>query len=58
MLLTFKLKHGRNIDAKLAKARKVAEFASRPPLGEGDGRLHADRDRCKGRYDTPQEATL
>ena len=29
-------------------------IALRPPLGEGNGRLHADRDACKGRIDTPQ----
>ena len=33
-------------------------IALRPPLGEGNGRLHQDRDWCKGRIDTPQEATL
>jgi len=31
-------------------------IALRPPLGEGDGRLHVYRDACKGRIDTPQEA--
>ncbi|NLT37211.1 MAG: IS200/IS605 family element transposase accessory protein TnpB [Methanomassiliicoccus sp.] len=31
-------------------------IALRPSLEEGDGRLHQDRDWCKGRIDTPQEA--
>jgi putative transposase len=32
-------------------------IALRPSLEESDGRLHQDRDWCKGRIDTPQEAT-
>jgi putative transposase len=31
-------------------------IALHPSLEEGDGRLHQDRDWCKGRIDTPQEA--
>jgi putative transposase len=31
-------------------------IASRPSIEEGVCRLHADRDACKGRIDTPQEA--
>lgn len=31
-------------------------IALRPSLEESDGRLHQDRDWCKGRIDTPQEA--
>ena len=33
-------------------------IALRPPIGESIGRLHADRDVCKGSTDTPKEATL
>jgi putative transposase len=33
-------------------------IALRPSIEEGVGRLHADRDACKGRIDTPQEAPL
>ncbi|MEM3637123.1 MAG: transposase [Conexivisphaerales archaeon] len=32
-------------------------IALRPPSVEGNGRLHADRDACKGSTDTPREAT-
>ncbi len=32
-------------------------IALRPPLMESMGRLHADRDACKGSTDTPKEAT-
>ncbi|MGC8562161.1 MAG: RNA-guided endonuclease InsQ/TnpB family protein [Thermoplasmata archaeon] len=33
-------------------------IALRPPLVEGAGQLHADRDACKGSTDTPRGATL
>ncbi|MEM0117931.1 MAG: zinc ribbon domain-containing protein [Conexivisphaerales archaeon] len=32
-------------------------IALRPPSMESIGRLHADRDACKGSTDTPREAT-
>lgn len=41
-----------------ADANASFNIALRPSLEEGVGRLHADRDACKGRIDTPQEATL
>ena len=40
-----------------ADANASFNIARRPSLEEGVGRLHQDRDWCKGRIDTPQEAT-
>ena len=40
-----------------ADANASFNIALRPSLEEGVGRLHIDRDVCKGRIDTPQEAT-
>ena len=40
-----------------ADANASFNIAMRPSLEEGAGRLHQDRDWCKGRIDTPQEAT-
>lgn len=40
-----------------ADANASFNIALRPSLEESDGRLHQDRDWCKGRIDTPQEAT-
>jgi putative transposase len=39
-----------------ADANASFNIALRHPLVEGSGRLHQDRDWCKGRIDTPQEA--
>jgi len=39
-----------------ADANASFNIALRPSFEESDGRLHADRDVCKGRIDTPQEA--
>jgi len=39
-----------------ADANASFNIALRPSLEESDGRLHQDRDWCKGRIDTPQEA--
>jgi putative transposase len=40
-----------------ADANASVNIPLRPSLEEGDGRLHQDRNWCKGRIDTPQEAT-
>ena len=40
-----------------ADANASFNIARRPPLVESVGRLHADRDACKGSTDTPKEAT-
>ncbi len=40
-----------------ADANASFNIALRPSIEEGVGRLYADRDACKGRIDTPQEAT-
>jgi len=39
-----------------ADANASFNIALRPSFEESDGRLHQDRDWCKGRIDTPQEA--
>ncbi|MGC9293993.1 MAG: zinc ribbon domain-containing protein, partial [Thermoplasmata archaeon] len=41
-----------------ADANASFNIALRPPLVEGAGQLHADRDVCKGSTDTPRGATL
>ena len=40
-----------------ADANASFNIASRPSIEESVGRSHQDRDRCKGYFDTPQEAT-
>jgi putative transposase len=41
-----------------ADANAGFNIALRPPLVEGAGQLHVDRDACKGSTDTPRGATL
>ncbi len=41
-----------------ADANASFNIALRPPLVEGVGQLHTDRDVCKGSTDTPKGATL
>ncbi len=40
-----------------ADANASFNISVRPPLVEGAGQLHADRDACKGSTDTPRRAT-
>jgi putative transposase len=40
-----------------ADANSSFNIALRPPLMEGIGQLHIDRDVCKGSTDTPRGAT-
>ena len=51
----FSCPHCKHVDH--ADANASFNIARRPSLEEGAGRLHQDRDWCKGRTDTPQEAT-